>query len=267
MKTYITAILTTFLTALCFAQQTINVPLSEPNKSGRLELSTIHGGIDIIGYDGTEVQITATTKSLKESKSKNKTNKEGLKRITNSSMEFSVEEYNNTVRINCGGRYLINFEIKVPHNFSLKLSTVNRGDINVNNVNGAIEVSNINGAITLNNISGYVSADSINKDIRVTFNKVEPNATMAFSSLNGDLDISLPSTTKADIKIKTDRGEILTDFDLEANPNQPKVIKKENSGNNTYKVKVENWVTGQINGGGPEFMFKTFNGDIIIRSK
>ena len=91
------------------------------------------------------------------------------------------------------------------------------------------------------------------------------DANMAFSSLNGDLDITFPNTLKADVKAKSDMGEIYTDFDMQVSANKPEVNKNDSSG--TYKVKIEQWVRGKINGGGPEMLFKTFNGDILIKSK
>ena len=89
---------------------------------------------------------------------------------------------------------------------------------------------------------------------------------MAFSSMNGDLDITFPKDFKADVKVKSDRGEIFTDFDLKTKPNTATVTKGENSRGNAYRVKVEKWITGSINGGGAELLFKNFNGDVIIRS-
>ena len=46
-----------------------------------------------------------------------------------------------------------------------------------------------------------------------------------------------------------------------------KITKGNNSRGNAYNVKVEKWITGSINGGGPEILFKNFNGDVIIRAK
>ena len=38
-------------------------------------------------------------------------------------------------------------------------------------------------------------------------------------------------------------------------------------GDGVYKISVEEWVIGDINGGGPEMTFKSFNGVILIRKK
>ncbi|OBY66007.1 hypothetical protein LPB301_07480 [Polaribacter reichenbachii] len=234
-------------------------------------MNIINGSITIKGSDTKEVII----KGIKREKSKSyhsgrKTTKNdvsGLKRISNNSLEFNAEEYDNVVRVQSTPNGTTDFEIEVPTNFSLKISTINKGDIYVENVNGTMDVSNINGKITLKDISGSVSADALNKDITVNFIKVTPNVAMAFSSLNGDIDITFPKTIKADIKVKSDRGEIYTDFDLKAKPSQAKITKGDKSKGNAYNVKVEKWIIGAINGGGAEILFKNFNGDVIIRAK
>jgi hypothetical protein len=99
----------------------------------------------------------------------------------------------------------------------------------------------------------------------VQFNSVRNDAPMAFSSLNGDLDISFPRSVKANLKMRSDMGGIYTDFEMAVDNARPE-MNTENTGG-TYKVKMEQWVYGKINGGGPEMLFKTFNGDIKIHTK
>ena len=252
------------------AQETVTIPLSEPTKEGLLKMGIINGSITIKGSNTEEVIVKGIKRENGDNHHKrrnSKSNTNGLKRISNNSLEFSAEEYDNVVRVKSSVNGTTDFEIEVPKNFSLKISTINKGTIYVENVNGTMDISNINGKITLKDISGSVSADALNKDIVVNFIKVTPDVAMAFSSLNGDIDITFPKTLKADIKVKSDRGEIYTDFDLKAKPSQAKITKGTESKGNAYRVKVEKWITGSINGGGPEILFKNFNGDVIIRAK
>ena len=270
---YIKLVLTNvlcFFTIIVTAQETITVPLSNPSKTGLLKVGIINGSITVKGTNNKEVIITGTKREDKRYYSGRKTSKNntnGLKRISNNSLEFSVNEYDNTVRVESSPRGTTDFEIQVPKNFSLKISTVNRGEIYVENVNGIMDISNINGKITLKDISGAVSADALNRDIVVNFIKVTPNTPMAFSSLNGDIDITFPKNIKANVKVKSDRGEIYTDFELNAKPSKAKVTKGDGSRGNAFNVKVEKWIEGAINGGGAELLFKNFNGDVIIRAK
>ncbi|MEM1259196.1 MAG: DUF4097 family beta strand repeat-containing protein, partial [Bacteroidota bacterium] len=155
--------------------------------------------------------------------------------------------------------------VKVPKDFSLKLKTINDGDIHVQDVNGEMEISNINGDITLESVSGSVLANTTNGELKVSFNRISSGKDMAFSSFNGDVDITFPKSLKANVKAKSDMGDVYTDFDMALSKNEPQVDKNNSSGK--YRVKVEQWVKGTINGGGPEMLFKTFNGDIMIKSR
>lgn len=266
MKTIKLIITTVILLSMSMvnAQESIDlftVPLSTPNNPGKLEVHQISGSINVIGYDGNEVIVKAV---IKERSSKQKS-KDGLKRIANSSLKIGAEEKDNTVRIlNENFNRETNLEIKVPKNFSLKLSTINNGNIDVQGVNGELEISNTNGKITLLNISGSASADTTNGNIKIVFDSVK-NEGMAFSTFNGNVDVTFPSSLKADVKLKSDMGDIFTDFEMAVDDQKP-VVDKNTSGG-TYKVKIEQWVKGKINGGGAEMLFKTYNGDIILRSK
>ncbi|PRX57664.1 DUF4097 family beta strand repeat-containing protein [Flagellimonas meridianipacifica] len=243
-----------------------SVPLSNPNNPGKLVVDQIAGSIKVEAYEGKEVVIKASFGSKKQHYKDDSKEKPGMKRISSTSLNIGAEEKDNVVRvINEQWNRITNLEIKVPRNFSLKLSTVNDGNIFVTGVNGEMEISNVNGEITLEGVSGSASTDTVNGDIKVNFKSITTDANMAFSSLNGDVDITFPSSLKADVKAKSDMGEIYTDFDMAVSANQPEVSDNRSSG--TYKVKIEQWVRGKINGGGPEMLFKTFNGDVYIKSK
>ena len=238
------------------------IPLSEPGASGMLNVHVLYGSIRVTAYNGQEVII-----SSKQNEEKQKVKyKDGLRKISSGSSQYRVEEYNNTVSVHSGhGNKLVDFDIKVPKNFSLELKATNSGDIYVEGVHGEMEISNTNGAITLKNIAGAVIADALNKDIVVNFTEVTSNAAMAFTSLNGDLNISFPSNLKASIKAKTEYGDIYTDFEIAMQQSSAATNKRNDSG--VYKVTVDEWLTGTINGGGQEILFKTLNGDIMIREQ
>lgn len=254
---------------LTFAQEEsvelFSIPLSNPNEPGKLIVSQLAGSIDVIAYEGDEVIVKASFGNRKAHYKDDKKEKSGLKRIQNSSLKIGGEEKNNVVQIiNEQWNKTTNLEIKVPKRFSLKLATVNRGNIYVNGVTGDFEISNVNGEITMEDVGGSASADTVNGDIKVNFLSVTNGANMVFSSLNGDLDVAFPNATKADLKLKSEQGEIFTDFEMQVD--KKKAIAKTDKSSSTYKVEIEQWVSGKINGGGPEMLFKTFNGDIIIRS-
>lgn len=244
------------------ASETVTIPLSNPGEDGQLKISLLYGSIAVEAHNREDVIIeTASAKGKKSSKTK-----DGMRRIGDNSLEFSVEEYDNKVFIKSKKHNKrVDFKIKVPQNFSLDLRATNNGNISVLGVVGEMEISNLNGAIALTNIGGSVIADALNKDIVVTFTKGYDKSSMAFTSLNGDLDVTFPDNLAANIKAKTDNGEIFTDYEMKMTREVNKEQKRSSSG--VYKVNVDKWVTGTINGGGAELLFKTMNGDIMIRKE
>jgi len=241
--------------------QSVTIPLSNPGEDGKLKIGLLYGSITVEAHQGNDVVIETTNRANHKS---SKT-KDGMRRIGDTSLEFSVEEYNNKVTVRSKKQNKrVDFLIKVPENFSLDLRATNNGNINVEGIKGEMEISNLNGAITLANIGGSVIADALNKNIVITFTKGYEKTPMAFTSLNGDIDITFPKNLAANIKAKTDYGEIYTDYEMKMTKDVSKDEKKSASG--VYKVTVDKWVTGTVNGGGAELLFKTMNGDIMIRS-
>lgn len=241
--------------------EAVTIPLSNPGERGKLKIGLLYGSISVEAHNGKDV-IVQTQSPIRK---KPENMKDGMRRIGDTSLEFSVEEYNNSVTIKSKNQSKrINFLIKVPENFSLDLRATNKGDISVKGIDGEMEISNLNGAIFLTNIGGSVIADALNKDIVVNFSKGYAKSPMAFTSLNGDLDVTFPNNLVANIKAKTDYGEIYTDYEMKLT--QDLSENKIKSGAKVYKVTVDKWVTGTINGGGAELLFKTMNGDIFIKS-
>ncbi len=243
------------------------VPLSQPGSSGVLEVGQVRGDITIEAYDGTEVIIEATSGSDDsdcDSCGEKRNAPPGMKRIASTSVELEASEKNNKVEISTNSwKKPIDLDIKLPANFDLNVSTV-YGHIKISGVTGAMEISGVNGPLTFNDISGSVVCNTVNGAVTANFKEVTPNEPMSFVTLNGDVDITFPGSIKAKAKMKSDRGEIFTDFDMTVDRSRPEV--KSNEGGN-YKVSINAWVYGEINGGGPEFTFKNMNGDIIIRKE
>lgn len=243
----------------------LTVPLSSPGKPYTLKVQIVTGSIKVAGYDGKDIIINATPRKDDEEEEESKTNENGMKRISSASgFEVTAKEADNTVTVNTGNpNKAVDLEFKIPQDVKLKVGTVNDGEIHVENVRGELEVTNVNEQITLSNISGSVVANTVNGDIVVTFIKLDTNAPMAFSTLNGDVKITLPADTKANLKLKSDNGEIFSDFDVSIDKTPNKTDKISTPG--MYKIKKEDWVYGKINGGGAEMLMKNMQGDIYIK--
>ena len=246
------------------AKEQLTVTLSAPGKPGSLEVELVNGSIRVTGYSGKDVVIDAAARASKHL-GISPGNVAGMKRISaGNSLSLTAEEKNNRIEISTESwKSPIDLVIKVPRNFSLKVSTVNDGDITIDNVAGELEVTNVNGDISLNQVAGSAVANTVNGDLKATFTRITAGAPMAFSTLNGKVDVTLPANASAALKMKSDQGNVYSDFDVALSKGQPKATRT--SQNGLSRLSTDNWTYGKINGGGAELMMKTFNGDIFLR--
>ena len=98
----------------------------------------------------------------------------------------------------------------------------------------------------------------------VTLTRLTTDKAMAFTSFNGDVDVTLPATAKANLKLRSDQGDIFTDFDVQTR-SSPAPAQSTRRGDGRVRIEVNRAIYGAINGGGPEFELRTYNGNIYVR--
>jgi putative adhesin len=247
--------------------QKIIVPLSDPTRAGSLHVGVMGGSITVKGANRKDVLIEVRQRGDEDEdhEEDNKSDRKpssGLREIPQPA-SFSVEEGNNRVEVssrNFGSRSN-DFVIEVPARFDLELSAVNDGDIVVEGVDGEHEISNVNGEITLDRVGGSVVAHTTNGAVKATLTRVTAGKPMAFTTLNGDVDLTLPATTKANLRLRSDNGQLFTDFDFTA---QVADVSESREQGRTLK-EIGKYIGGSINGGGPVFELRSFSGDVYVR--
>lgn len=247
-----------------FAQSDIEIPLSNPGQPGKLIISAMFSDeIEIRSHNRDNVIVNYSGDVRDEDRD---ATKNGMRRISGGGIGMEVSEENNEVRIETGPMPNGDFEmvVLVPRNFSLKLNTV-QGDVMVSGLEGELEISAVNGDIELSDISGTVLVNSVNGDMEIDFNRISPDSPMSFTGVNGDIEVAFPADTRFTAKMKTEWGDVYTNFDMDIDRNDSRSESDDWGG--AYKVVVNKWVIGKVNGGGPEFLFKTLHGDISIRKK
>ena len=257
--------------ALVWAQgapDRVTIPFSDAVRPRLVKVSLLSGGITVRGGEGKDVVVEAKNKDGKsEDSGKTPKRAQGMKRIKPAGSGLIAEEENNVVTISTGpSEHSVDLVVQVPLNTSLKLNAVDDGDILVENVEGEIEVNNVDGDVKLNKVSGTVVAHTVDGDLTISILKVNPGKAMSFSSLDGDIDVTFPADFKASVKVHSNNGEIYSDFDVQpATATHTPVVKDERAKGGKFSVQVDKGVAGNINGGGPEVVFKTFDGDVYIR--
>ena len=259
------------------------VAFSDPSRPGLLHVALVMGSIVVKGADVKEVTIETHThnggpgglprhehwhfRGPGQSPADDpEEESRGLRRLTQQP-SLDVTEQDNRMSVGSPnvGRPA-DLEIQVPRRTNLELSTVNDGDIRVEGVDGELEIANVNGAITLTAVGGSVVAHTVNGKVTATLARVSTQKPMAFTSLNGAVDITLPATTKANLKLRTDNGSAFTDFDLHTLPApSSEVVEDTRQSGGRYRLNVNKVIYGTVNGGGPDIEVRTFNGNIYVR--
>jgi hypothetical protein len=226
-----------------------------------IEVSLVHASITVKTHAGKEVFVDAPGAAPEA------TERDGMRRIDIPSRSgVVVQEQDNVLRISVpwrNGRQA-DIALTVPVNTSLNLKTIH-GDIEVDGVHGETDVTTTHGHITLTGVSGTVVASSSMGRLKVAMDRLDPSKPISFSSLNGDIDVTFPADVKANLKLKVDRGEIWSDFDVAITGRQTGLHQLPVNG--VYRVGIDRNIYGTINGGGVEVGFHSVNGKILIHKK
>jgi len=245
------------------------VPFSDPTKPGKLEVGVHNGGITVKGYDGKEVIVEAKVREqlIGEERREEREKSKGLRKIqVSTGTGLEIEEEGNKMEVSVASlKQTVDLVIQVPYATSLEIHAFNNGDIIVENIKGEIEANNHNGKLTLTGIAGSLVAHTFNGSVRVTFTDVDSDKPMSFSTWNGDIDVTFPANIKAKVKMNSERGDVYSDFDIRIDQSPQKIEEDERKEGGKFRISFEKYIYGAINGGGPEYTFKNFNGDIYIR--
>lgn len=222
-------------------EESIEKTLSFPGGSGTraLVLDNVFGKINVTGYNGSTVKLTAA----KTIRAKTKEKLENAQK----EVKLAITTKGNTLSIIVDGPfrcdeghihwdskkrgYIVqyDFELKVPRQTALTLKTINEGDIYLSGIHGACEVKNVNGKITIDGLNGDFEvrtvngpitmdkvtgsgdAHTVNGKVKVGFVK-NPASDCSFHTINGKLDIDFRGGLSADFQLKTFNGKIYSDF-------------------------------------------------------
>jgi len=241
----------------------VTVPLTDPARPANLNLQLVEGGITVRGSNRRDVLVVARARG------QNQRNEggggTGLRQLAPPPAFTVTEERNGILFVLHTPERVIDFEIQVPNRANLKLGTtaINSGIV-VEGVEGELEINNPNGPITLNRVGGSIVANSVDGHVRATITSVSMQRPMSLASFNRDVDVTFPASLKANLKLRSDQGNVLTDFDvipLQA----PTTVQDTRREGGRFRAEINRFIYGAVNGGGPEIELRTFNGNIYVR--
>jgi hypothetical protein len=268
------------------------LPLSDPARPARLEVGVMMGSVTVVPGKTGEVVVHVTWSEagaglppdhpgaghprfpvpppppppLGEDpvdREEREERRAGMKKLTSGSGGLEAEEHDNVVEIGSASVMRpADLRIEVPPASSVEASTMAGGEISVTGLSGELVLHNTNGNIRVVDVTGPVNASTVNGNVDVRFGARLANAAMAFSTLNGDVEVTLPADASVNVLLRSDNGDVYSDFDVVLDRQPAKV--SEDRDRERYRVSLSRELVGRIGAGGPELFLKTFNGDLLL---
>ncbi|MBZ4189424.1 DUF4097 domain-containing protein [Niabella beijingensis] len=267
-KIVATIILSIALVSLAGAQER---QFKLPKKTGTLKVNI--PGVTIEGYDGNEVVFSAPELKREEKDER----AAGLRLVSgsgltdNTGLNLSVRENGGVIDVDeVGRRDRELITIKVPNTMSVKVATtgaMNAGrSVDIKDFKGELEISTMYNAISLHNITGPVNAKTIYGELTATFASLVKGP-VSLVSVYKFVDVSIPSSLKANVNISTKNGNIYAADGLDI---KKEVSKEKKDSDGEDLTGLTEWsrssdITGTLNGGGMDLILKTSYGKIYLR--
>jgi hypothetical protein len=216
------------------------ITIAKPDK---LNVSSMNGGIHILGEDRQDVSIEARVESWASSSSD----------AANILREIQIETSGGTVHdkgpnFHWGGHqgYGISYVVHAPRQLSADLKTLN-GGIELEHLNGDLSFDTTNGGVELTDLAGNVHGSTVNGglDISLSGNRWNGKGLDA-QTTNGGISLDIPENYSAHLETGTVNGGIEVNFPI------------------TIQGDIKHHLTTDIGGGGPTIHAETTNGGVTL---
>lgn len=203
----------------------------------------------------------------------------------NSGIGLNITQSGTTVTISGTRRNIkdMGYKIMLPANIKLRINhfSFRSDDITIRGMKNEVDVKSQVGDLLFTDVTGPIIASTISSDIKVEFSSLNQSAPSSISSVSGDIDITLPQSSKGNFKLSSISGEIYTDLDFKQEnkkdfpfgagkqfgPEWGGKYSKPNfwgkQGGNYFPGAMS--VNATLNDGGVDVTLRSVSGDIYIR--
>jgi DUF4097 and DUF4098 domain-containing protein YvlB len=212
---------------------------------GRVELDNINGAVHISTWDQNQVKVDAvkyanSKERLDEAKIEIDSGKDYV------SIRTKYPEHDHWgLNVNPAG---VEYTLTVPRGVRLDEIKLINGSLDVKGVAGEVRAECINGRLEARNLSGRAELSTINGRLDAGFDQLA-GLPIELKSINGSVELTIPSDSKAEIEASTVSGGIENDFGLHVN----------------HHRFVGHELRGELGNGGAQIKLEDVNGRIEIR--
>ncbi len=140
----------------------------------------------------------------------------------------------------------VEYRITVPRRIHLENVTLTNGQLSLDGLAGPIKALAVNGDIHALKLGGQADLSTINGRVQANFNRTSPANSISLSSINGAIDLTIPSGSGANLEAQNRSGGIATDMGRAS---------RTEAGHRLI-----------VRGAGPHIRLHNINGGISIRS-
>lgn len=211
------------------------IRFSDPSKPGTVKISLGKGELQVQGADTNEVTVRTDAKAVTS-----KPRKDGL-RVISAASGYNLREKDNVITLDAVsdlGRSGGDFKIIVPRTTTVVVQNAWGGDITCSGLAGDIEINAMHGEIRLDDVKAGVVVSTMNGGIRANIREFREGKPLSFTSMNGEVTLRVPNDAKANVRLRTQNGSVLTDFEegalvtkTESSPGMPRFARISTSRN------------------------------------
>jgi Putative adhesin len=178
--------------------------------SGRVEVANVNGDVTISAGDGNEVKVDAV--------------KRGSDARELSDCKIVVDSHPDWIRIetkypeHSHNNASVDYTIRIPRSARLGKANLVNGNLTIEGITGGIDGSAVNGNVRAREVSAPVELSSVNSNVEVEANSTDHG--IHLHSVNGRVQLTLPSDSQAEITASTVSGSIRNDFGLAVDKGQ-----------------------------------------------
>jgi hypothetical protein len=191
---------------------TSTIRFSDPSKPGTLKIHVARGDLNITAGDTPEIFVRSEAQAV------NQTRKDGL-RVLSASSGFTLSEKDNVVTLDSmsdGSHGGADFTLTVPRDTHVIVQNSWGGSITCSGLVGDIEINSMHGQVRLDGHEGGAIVSTMNGAIHASVLKLHGSKPLSFNSMNGEVLLRVPADEKANVRLRTHNGSILTDFEERA---------------------------------------------------
>lgn len=172
---------------------------------GRVAIDNLYGDVRVTGWDRNEVRVEAI---------KTGTNEERLEdaRIVVDATADRISVRTLYASAESRSPASVEYHITMPRTADLEEVHLINGGLVLSDLAGSVKATSVNGGIRAEKLAGKADLATVNGPVEAGFERIDATRPISLRSVNGHIQLSIPSGSGAQLIAQNRSGEIETNF-------------------------------------------------------